>query len=121
MKIAIPTNNQPAPDAVIAEHFGRCNFYSIFNQQGELIEVIKNNGQHMGGSLNPPQILKKHKIDILICKNLGPKAIDLCDQLKIKVYLCTENNTKTCLNLFINNKLDKASQKFACQDHKHNI
>ncbi len=71
MKIVIPTNNKEGFDDKIAEHFGRCLTYTFLNEKGDVVEIIDNTSEHMGGAGLPPELMKKHKADVLLCKDLG--------------------------------------------------
>ena len=71
MKIVIPTNNKKGLDDTVAEHFGRCLTYTFLNEKGEVVEIINNTSEHMGGSELPPELMKKHGANILLCRELG--------------------------------------------------
>ena len=67
MKIVIPTNTKKGLNDKIAEHFGRCLTYTFLNEKGELIKIINNSSEHMGGAGLPPELMKKHGF----CKGLS--------------------------------------------------
>jgi len=85
MRIAIPTNDKQGLEGSTAEHFGRCRTYTIIDEQGAILEIIDNTSQHMEGQKMPPQLLKDNHVDMMICRELGPKAIDLCSSLGISI------------------------------------
>lgn len=118
MKIVIPTNDKNGLEALIAEHFGRCFTYTFLNERGEIIKIINNTSEHMGGLGSPPELMKKHKADVLLCRDIGPKAINLCKELKIDVYVCSANMVKDIFKLWQNNKIKKAGTEDACKQHK---
>ena len=64
MKIVIPTNNKKGLNDDVANHFGLCKTFTFLNEKGELIEIIENTSEHMGGSGLPPDLIKKHKADV---------------------------------------------------------
>lgn len=118
MKIVIPTNDKKGLDDNIADHFGRCQTYTFLNGKGEVIKIIDNTSEHMGGAGLPPELMKKHEADILLCKGLGMRALNLCKELGIDVYVC---QVKTCGEIFKmwkNNKLKKAGIEDVCDEHK---
>jgi predicted Fe-Mo cluster-binding NifX family protein len=86
MKIAIPTDNKDGLEARVADHFGRCKTYTFIGENGEIIEIIDNISEHAGGEGLPPEVMKSHRADIILCKDIGPKALELCKKLKIEVY-----------------------------------
>lgn len=118
MKIVIPTNNKKGINDIVTEHFGRCNTYTFLDDKGEVIEIIDNTSEHMGGTGLPPELMKKHKANVLLCKGLGPRALNLCKQLGIDVYVCQVNTVKEMFDLWKNNKIKKAGFNDICEEHK---
>ena len=118
MKIVIPTNNKKGLNAQIAEHFGRCLTYTFLNKKGEVIEIIDNTSEHMGGAGLPPELMKKHGADILLCKDLGPRALNLCGELGIEVYVCQGETVREIFEMWKNNKIKKAGAENVCKEHK---
>jgi len=119
MKLVIPTNGKNGLDDKIANHFGRCSTYTFLNDKGEVIEIIDNISEHMGGTGLPPELMKKYGADILLCRDLGPRAINLCKELGIDVYVCQADTVKNIFKLWQNNKLKKAGVEDACEQHKN--
>ena len=117
MKIVIPTNSKKGLNNKIAEHFGRCLTYTFLNEKGEVIEMIDNTSEHMGGIGLPPELMKKHGANILLCKGLGSKAISLCQELGIDVYVHQAETVKDIFDLWKDNKLEKAGLEDACKEH----
>ena len=118
MKIVIPTNSEKGLDDTTAEHFGRCNTYTFLDEKGNVIEVITNTSEHMGGTGLPPELMKKHGADVLLCKGLGMKALDLCKELGIDIYVCQAQSVKEIFEMWKNNKIEKANSDDTCTEHK---
>lgn len=118
MKIVIPTNSKKGLADNVAEHFGRCLTYTFLNEKGEILEIIDNTSEHMGGKGLPPELMKKHGADILICKDLGPRALNLCSELAIEVYICQNESVKNIFEMWKNNKLKKAGSGDVCGQNK---
>ena len=118
MKIVIPTNNKKGLNDKIAEHFGRCLTYTFLNEKGDVVEIIDNTSEHMGGKGLPPELMKKHGADILLCKGLGPRALNLCQELGIEVYVCQAETVKEIFEMWKNNKIKKAGAEDVCEEHK---
>ena len=118
VKIVIPTNDKNGIDAKVAMHFGRCETYTLLDEEGKLIEVIGNISEHMGGTGLPPELMKKHGADILLCRGLGSMAIDLCKKLDIDVYVCQAETVKEIFDKWKSGALDKAGNDDSC-GHTH--
>ena len=118
VKIVIPTNDKKGLNDKIADHFGRCLTYTFIDEKGNLLEVIGNTSEHMGGVGLPPELMKKHGADILLCKDLGPRALNLCQELGIEVYVCQAKTVKEIFGMWKNNKIKKAGAEDVCKQHK---
>jgi len=118
MKIVIPTNNKKGLNDKVADHFGRCLTYTFLNEKGRVVEIIDNISEHMGGNELPPELMKKHGANILLCKDLGPRALNLCQELGIEVYVCQAETVKEIFEMWKNNKLKKAGAEDVCEQHK---
>ena len=118
MKIVIPTDNKKGIEDTVAEHFGRCLTYTFLNEKGEVVEIIDNTSEHMGGIGLPPELMKKHGADILLCKGIGPRALNLCKELGIEVYVCQAETVREIFKMWKNNKIKKAGIENVCEQHK---
>jgi predicted Fe-Mo cluster-binding NifX family protein len=118
MKIVIPTDNKKGLNDAVAEHFGRCKTYTFLDEEGKVIEIIDNTSEHMGGVGLPPELMKKHGANILLCKGLGPRALNLCRQLGIEVYVCQAETVKGIFELWKNKIIKKADFRDICEMHR---
>ena len=121
MKIVIPTNDKKGLDSKIAEHFGRCQTYTFLDKKGKVIEIIDNISEHMGGLELPPELMKKHGANVLLCRELGPRALNLCEELGIEVYICQAETVKEMFEMWKNDKIKKAGAEDACEEHKKEL
>jgi len=118
MIIVIPTNDKKGVESTVADHFGRCQTYTFLNEKGELLKIIDNTSEHMGGVGLPPELMKKHGADILLCKELGPRALNLCEQLGIDVYVGQAETVREIFEMWKNNKIKRADVGDICEQHK---
>jgi predicted Fe-Mo cluster-binding NifX family protein len=117
MKIFIPTNDHQGLNSTAAEHFGRCKTYTVLDQKGRVQAIINNTSEHLGGAGLPPELIKRKGADVLLCKELGPKALDLCSQLGIEVYVCPAQTVREIFGLWKNKQVKKAQLEDSCQKH----
>jgi len=77
----------PADGVVIAGHFGHCANFKIFeiddNKAIANQTTLENPDKHKPGVL--PGLLQKHGVDVVIANGIGQKAIELFNQMGIKV------------------------------------
>lgn len=118
IKIVIPTDGGEGLQNKIANHFGRCQTYTFLDENGKVLEIIDNTSEHMGGVGLPPKLMKKHNADVLLCHDLGPRALNLCRELEIEVYCDNSQTVEEIFELWKNNKLKKATLDDVCEEHK---
>ena len=116
-KIAIPSMGKKGLQEIVAEHFGRCPTYTILDEKGTLLEILHNSSSHMGGQGLPPELLKKNTVNVLLCQGIGPKALQLCQDLKIEVYVDYSSTVKELFDKWKNQKLSKADSNDSCKEH----
>jgi predicted Fe-Mo cluster-binding NifX family protein len=118
MKIVIPTEGKIGLGDKIAEHFGRCNTYTFLDENGKVLEIIDNTSEHMGGQGLPPELMKKHGANVLLCRDLGPRALNLCEEFGIEVYTALAETAGDIFEMWRDGKLKKAGAGDVCEQHK---
>ena len=118
MKIVIPTDNKKGLSDTVAEHFGRCNTYTFLDEKGKVVEIINNTSEHMGGSGLPPELMKKYGANILLCRGLGSRALNLCKELGIDVYVYQAKTVREIFGLWKNKKIKRADSDDVCEEHR---
>jgi predicted Fe-Mo cluster-binding NifX family protein len=117
MKICIPTMGNKGLEEEIGEHFGRVPTYTIIDLDTKEIKVIPNTSTHMGGSSYPPEIMAREKVDILICRGLGRRALGMFNEFGIDVYIGATGRVKDAIAAFKEGRLKKATFDEACAGH----
>ena len=77
MKIAVAANSKTAK-ASVSNMAAKCPYYLIFNNKGELIEVIDNPYRDTSGGAGPlaANFLAQRDIDVIVAESFGSKMID---------------------------------------------
>lgn len=101
--------------AQVSEHFGRSPNFTMYDSETGEIETVENYSEHMGGSKKPPQIMKEHGVDVMVCSNLGRRAVSMFERLGIEVYTGAFGNVGEVIEKWKNNELEKASKDEACE------
>ncbi|MBL7160901.1 MAG: NifB/NifX family molybdenum-iron cluster-binding protein [Candidatus Aenigmarchaeota archaeon] len=104
--------------SMVAEHFGRCETYTFLDEAGEVTGILENGSEHMGGVGLPPEFLKKNGAEVLLCGGVGPRAITLCNELGIAVYVSDARTVQEIFELWKAGKIKRAGADDACEEHK---
>ncbi|MEA3272620.1 MAG: NifB/NifX family molybdenum-iron cluster-binding protein [Patescibacteria group bacterium] len=108
MKIAISSTGKNLNDDV-AEVFGRCSYFIIVEVENQKLgkpEILenKNMDQVSGAGVSVAQVVAEKNIDVVITRNIGPRALDVLRQFNIKIY-SGDGVIKDALQKFIDEKL----------------
>ena len=77
IQIAVAASSKAAK-ASVSNIAAKCPYYHIFNNKGELIEVLDNPYRNASRSAGPSaaNFLAKREIDIIVAESFGSKMID---------------------------------------------
>ena len=117
MKICIPTIGENGLNNHVGEHFGRVPTYTIVDLDSNKVKVIPNTSEHMGGLGQPPEIMAREGVNVMVCRGLGRRAITMFEELGIDVYIGASGTVRDAIDAFKQNKLQKASIDDACGRH----
>ena len=118
-KYAFPVMVENGIQSIIAEHFGRAPKYIVLSEDKTHVSTIINSGEHMGGVGKPPELLQNEAIDVLICKGLGPRAVQKFEVYGIEVYVGAQGTVDNAINDFKSGKLQMATNENACKNARH--
>ncbi|MBW2995441.1 NifB/NifX family molybdenum-iron cluster-binding protein [Candidatus Woesearchaeota archaeon] len=112
MKIAISSVGKDL-ESYIDARFGRCPFFLVVEIKEKKIvgdKVIDNlaSSQAGGAGMAAAQIIADSGAEVVITENIGPRALDVFNQLQIKVY-SAKGKIRDAVNQFIEGKLDEVS------------
>ncbi|MGM0381700.1 MAG: NifB/NifX family molybdenum-iron cluster-binding protein [bacterium] len=119
MKIAIPVKEFKGLQSEISAHFGRAVGFILAEPDEEEIEQLKNTSEHMGGKGKPPELLDEADVDVVLCGNLGRRAVDYFNELGIEVCSGARGTAGDALAAWENDELEPATASGACQGHEH--
>ena len=109
MIITVPTNGRRGLEETVADHFGRCATYTLLNEKGQVTRIIEGGHEQL-----PPQLLKSHGTNIVLCKSLGSKAIGLCNNIGIQVYISPSTTVEQIFKEWKAKQLTPAAKEDAC-------
>jgi len=99
-KIAIATDS-----GMVAQHFGRCPNYTIFDLDGEkLINKLEiPNPGHSTGYI--PKYLHEQNVNVIISGGMGRRAIDLFNQFSIEPIVGITGTIDNCIKEILDGSL----------------
>jgi predicted Fe-Mo cluster-binding NifX family protein len=106
MIIILPTKTS-GEKSFISEHFGRSNFFYVYDTEKQTGEVYINefkDGQGGVGIKSSEFILNKN-VDVLITPRVGEKALKVLREENIKIFECTDKIVKDNIASYLNGEL----------------
>ncbi|MFX1519379.1 MAG: NifB/NifX family molybdenum-iron cluster-binding protein [Promethearchaeota archaeon] len=119
MRISVPSMGTKGLAEEVSPHFGRAPIFTIYDTETEKVEVVPNTSTHMGGQGYPPELMHVNRVDIMLCSGLGPRAVQMFEQLGIRVYVGAMGTVKTTIDAWKNGTLQEATDENVCKEHRH--
>ena len=118
MKICIPTLTASGKDAMVSDHFGSSPFFTVYDTGSGAITVSANSNQHHAhGTCHPVAALGDAKVDAVICRGMGARAVQGLRQAGIRVYACTVRTAGEAVRNFEEKSLTELSGEGSCSGH----
>ncbi|MFC1963711.1 NifB/NifX family molybdenum-iron cluster-binding protein [Chloroflexota bacterium] len=118
MRICIPTDTANGISSIVFGHFGSAPFFTIYDDCEDLFVIVKNaNKHHEHGSCNPISILSEMKINTVICRGMGARALQNLNNSGIKAFVSNTSTVKDAIEAYENNSLMEMTLQDSCQDH----
>lgn len=118
MKVCIPTMEKGGLNDMVAQHFGRAPTFTVVDVKSNIVEVIPNSGEHMGGVGHPPEFIADAGTHIMICSGLGPKAVNMFEQFGIDVFVGASGTVHDAIAAWQGGLLNEATDENACKEHR---
>lgn len=116
MRICLPVIEDRSMDSQILEHFGKTSLFAFYDDETQKLEIIKIKGRHSGGQLTPAEIILGASVDLLICANLGPKAVQILNTHGVDVLTGARGTIAEALESFKKGEL-KSGAENPCREH----
>jgi predicted Fe-Mo cluster-binding NifX family protein len=117
--ICVPSLDKNGLKGEISQHFGKTPYFVLIKWENDKIEnsqVLESNGKHGGGQMTPGEFMVGSGANTLLCGNLGPKAIQMLQKARIKVYVGASGTVLEAVQDWTEGKLKQADMDSACSD-----
>ncbi|MBU1230578.1 MAG: dinitrogenase iron-molybdenum cofactor biosynthesis protein [Proteobacteria bacterium] len=116
--IAIPSENPGGLDAVVGQHFGHCDLYTIVEaKDGKILDVrtLPNVPHQQGGCMAPVNHLATNGVQVLIAGGMGMRPLMGFQQVGVQVYHGANAPTVGhAVRAFLLGSLPAFSTEFTC-------
>ncbi|HNS25266.1 MAG: NifB/NifX family molybdenum-iron cluster-binding protein [Euryarchaeota archaeon] len=119
ISICIPVMENLGISSSISQHFGKTPYFALIKLENDEIkdlEVVKSLGRHAGGTMTPAEAVSNTKAQVLVCGNLGSKAIQMLGEKGILVYVGASGTVETALKQLQDGVLSLADDSAACSE-----
>lgn len=112
MKIAVASNGQD-----VWGHFGHCEFFNIYEAQGEEISAAQSvpNPGHKPGFL--PNFLADMGVNVIIAGGMGGGAVDIFNQRGVEVVVGAQGGAQAAAEAYLRGELKSTGS--VCHEHQH--
>jgi predicted Fe-Mo cluster-binding NifX family protein len=121
IRIAVSAEDLPQGKAIVADHFGRCSKFLIYevNEEKKVVkeEVYYNplEGRH-GGACELPAYVKEYNANVIIAGGMGRKAVMQFNQFGIQVITAPGAEILDALHGYLNGDLNSYEECAGHQD-----
>lgn len=119
MKITVPSEETGNPKAAIYGHFGSAPCFVFYDSDTKTYSYLDNSNQeHTHGQCQPTALLKDKKIEAVICGGMGARAVNILNQLGIRVYRIEKPvSIESGIEELLRGDLEELSLDGACSHH----
>nr|WP_319374095.1 NifB/NifX family molybdenum-iron cluster-binding protein [uncultured Methanobacterium sp.] len=117
--ICVPSIGNEGLKGEVSQHLGKTPYFVLIkweNDQIEKFQVLESGSKHLGGRLTPGEFIAGSGANILLCGNLGQKAVQMIEKAGIDVYVGASGTVIEALQSWAEGKLKLATLDTACTD-----
>jgi predicted Fe-Mo cluster-binding NifX family protein len=115
--ICVPSLDKDGLQGKISQHLGKTPYFVLINWENDQIknfQILESKGKHMGGQMTPGEFIVGSGANILLCGNLGSKAIQMFQKAGIEVFVGASGTVIEALQDWTEEKLKYANIDSAC-------
>ena len=118
MRVCIPAETDEGLQSKLYDHFGSAPYFLIYDTKKDALDVIDNtNKNHLHGRCHPVSVIADHKIDAVLGRGIGLRALSKLKETGIKVYKSESTTFKDVLAEYHRNKWKEITIDETCLNH----
>lgn len=119
-RIAVAIEEKNESNYYVAEHFGRCTKFMVYEIDGDEIKKTESYvnplGGHQGGTCQLPAYVNQYNVHTVIAGGMGQKAVEKFHQFSIEVITAPGMECKDALQSYLKGEVKGYE---ACTHHGH--
>jgi len=101
-------------------HFGSAPYFIIYDDQKDEMEGLdKSNQHHQHGNCHPIEAIGEKKVNFVVCRGMGARAIQGLNAVGIKVFVSRTNTVDETIRAYKENALTEMTLDDSCSHHQH--
>ncbi|MEN6573009.1 NifB/NifX family molybdenum-iron cluster-binding protein [Methanobacterium aggregans] len=87
--LCFPTEDEKGLNSPICPHFGKTPYLTILKIEDDIVmdlEAFETHGRHSGGHATAAEVILVNDGDIVVCGNLGAKAVEMLSNGGVQVF-----------------------------------
>ena len=118
MRLCIPTETENGKSAQVYGHFGSAPFFTIYDTEKDVVEVIKNDNEHHAhGMCHPMSAITGKEIDAVVCGGMGARAVMNLNAGGVKAYRAIQGTVADVAGQFSKGGLEEITIDNSCMKH----
>lgn len=118
MRLCIPTQTNIGKQAQVHEHFGSASYFTIYDTQQDISEIVDNSNQHHShGACHPLSVLEGKRIGAVVCSGMGGRAIEKLNNAGIRAYRASGGTVEGIVKQHYEGNLQELTAENACAHH----
>ncbi len=117
--ICVPSLGNEGLKGEVSQHLGKTPYFVLINWENDQIgkfQVLESGSKHLGGKITPGEFIAGSGANILLCGNLGQKAVQMLEKDGIEIYVGASGTVIDALQSWAEGKLKLASSDTACAE-----
>jgi predicted Fe-Mo cluster-binding NifX family protein len=118
MRICIPIQHDEGLKSPVYDHFGSAPLFLIYDTETQTHEIFANAGaEHAHGMCNPLRALENRKIEAVVCRGMGLRAIMKLQEGQVRAFRTEDETVEQVIASFRNATLEEMTVEHACRNH----
>jgi predicted Fe-Mo cluster-binding NifX family protein len=116
-RLCVPTSGSGGLDDLVGEHFGRVPTFTLVDSETGEVEILDNTSEHMGGAGLPADLLIRAGAEVILCRGLGRRAIQMLSDGGVSVCTGVSGTVAQVVAAWKAGSLTEAGEADACARH----